>query len=124
MHSHGIQDLTPKKTINYDVTEESPLESPTIDSKGVTYPSRASDLLKSFTGCNRVQGWLEYLVDKEARFPIYEDRVNYIARHAEKFSPDQIAFINSNTDLAELALYIHFRPSKSPEFYPIAERGV
>lgn len=124
MHSHGIKDLTPKKTINYDVIEKEPLESPRIDSSGVTYPSRAGDLLESFTGCNRTLGWLRYLVDKEERFPVYEDRLNYIARHAEKFSPDQIAFINSNKDLADLALYIHFRPSNTPEFYPIAERGV
>ena len=124
IHTKGIEDFSPKKTVQYDVEENEAIKAPRIDSKGVQYPSGAKDRLESFTGCPRTLGWLEYLVDKEARFPIYEDRVNYIARHAEKFTADQISFIESNPALDTLALFVHFRPSNCPEFYPLSERGV
>ena len=122
MHAKGIKVKTPSKPVNYDVTENEAIKAPLSDSKGVQYPSGAGDLLKTFTGCSRTLGWLNYLVDKEERFPVYEDRFNFIARHAEKFSADQIAFIESNRHLKDLALYIHFRPSNTPEFYPRSER--
>lgn len=116
-----VKSQTPSNTAPKQQSTQKPVESSRIDSDEATYVSTAKQTLEAFTGCNMERQWLQYIVRKEAQFPIYEERANYIMRDAMNFTASQIEFIESKPSLIDLAILVSLRPSNAQMFYSVEE---